>query len=40
MSEVAGAGKKGYCILYFFIVLFLIVSLLIYLYKYNFNLTF
>lgn len=37
MSEVPNAGKKGYCIMYFFILLFFVVSLLVYLYKYNFK---
>jgi hypothetical protein len=37
MSEVPNAGKKGYCIMYFAIILFFVIMLLVYLYRYNTN---
>ncbi len=35
MSEVQNAGKKGYCLLYFFLFLFLFVILVVSVYYYN-----
>ncbi|MDX1666026.1 MAG: hypothetical protein R3350_02305 [Saprospiraceae bacterium] len=37
MSEVDNAGKKGYCLLFFFISLFLFAILVIYVYNRNFE---
>lgn len=36
-DEVTNAGQKGYCLMYFFIALFLVVGLVLYLYFYNFK---
>jgi len=36
MSEVENAGRKGYCLLYFFIFFVLFMAFLIYLYRRNF----
>lgn len=40
MSEVKNAGKKGYCLMYFLILLFLFAVLVVSIYKYNFRLEF
>jgi hypothetical protein len=37
MSEIENAGRKGYCMLYFFIFFFLFLAMLIYLYMGNNN---
>ncbi len=37
MSEVTNAGKKGYCLMYFLIALFLFIILWTAIYKYNFR---
>lgn len=38
MSEIQNAGKKGYCLLYFFIFLLLFISLVVWIYNSNFQL--
>jgi hypothetical protein len=35
MSEVENAGRKGYCVMYFFIFFLLFVAMLVYLYNRN-----
>ncbi len=37
MSEVENAGRKGYCLMYFFIFLLLFVILVVGIYQYNFK---
>lgn len=37
MSEVENAGRKGYCLMYFFIFLLLFVILVVGVYQYNFK---
>lgn len=37
MSDIVNAGKKGYCLLYFFIFLLLFVALVVGIYNYNFK---
>lgn len=37
MSDITNAGKKGYCLLYFFIFLLLFIILWVAVYKYNFR---
>lgn len=37
MSEVENAGRKGYCLMYFFIFLLLFVVLVVGIYQYNFK---
>ncbi|MEM1322609.1 MAG: hypothetical protein AAGG75_20260 [Bacteroidota bacterium] len=39
-DNIENAGKKGYCLMYFFVGIFLFFSLVIYLYRYNFTLDF
>jgi len=38
MSEIQNAGKKGYCLLYFFIFLLLFIALVVWIYNGNFQL--
>lgn len=40
MSEIENAGRKGYCLMWFFIFLLLFVILVVAIYNYNFKLTF
>lgn len=40
MDHIENAGRKGYCLLIFFVLLFGLIGLIIYLYRYNFTLTF
>lgn len=40
MSEIENAGRKGYCLMWFFIFLLLFVILVVAVYNYNFKLTF
>jgi hypothetical protein len=35
MSEIQNVGRKGYCLMYFFIFLFLFVILVVYIYNIN-----
>lgn len=37
MSEIENAGRKGYCLMWFFIFLFLFVILVVGIYYYNFR---
>lgn len=37
MSEIENAGTKGYCLMYFFIALFLFVVLVVSIYNANYN---
>jgi len=37
MSEIQNVGKKGYCLLSFFIFFFLFIFLVVYLYQRNFS---
>ena len=37
MSEIQNAGRKGYCLLYFFIFMLLFVILVVGIYQYNFK---
>ncbi|MEO1514554.1 MAG: hypothetical protein AAFV95_06055 [Bacteroidota bacterium] len=37
---IHNAGRKGYCLMGFFIGFFLFVGLIVYIYRYNFNLEF
>ncbi len=36
-DHIENEGKKGYCLMWFFIFFFLFMGLLIYLYQYNFK---
>ncbi|WP_421796379.1 hypothetical protein [Haliscomenobacter sp.] len=38
MSEIENVGRKGYCVMYFFIFFVLFIALLVYLYNRNFAL--
>lgn len=38
MSEIQNAGKKGYCLLYFFLFLLLFIALVVWIYNSNFQL--
>jgi len=40
MSEIDNAGRKGYCLMWFFVFLFLFIILVLAIYNYNFKLTF
>ena len=40
MSEIPNVGRKGYCLMWFFIFLLLFVILVVAIYNYNFKLTF
>lgn len=40
MSEIENVGRKGYCLMWFFIFLLLFVILVVAVYNYNFKLTF
>lgn len=35
-NEIKNAGKKGYCLMYFFIALLLFIILVVGIYQYNF----
>ncbi len=39
-DQIANAGRKGYCLMYFSIFFFLLIALILYVYWYNFDLTF
>jgi len=39
-DHIENEGKKGYCMMWFFLFLLFFASVLIYVYRYNFNLTF
>ncbi len=36
MSEIENVGRKGYCLMYFLIFLFLFIMLLVWIYQRNF----
>jgi len=40
MDQIENAGRKGYCMLYFFITVVLVVMTLVYIYNQNFSLKF
>jgi hypothetical protein len=37
MSEIKNAGSKGYCLMYFFILMLLFVILVVAIYQWNFK---
>ncbi|MEM9921044.1 MAG: hypothetical protein AAF990_23285 [Bacteroidota bacterium] len=37
---IQNAGRKGYCLLYSFIGFFMLIALILYVYWYNFDLTY